>query len=129
MVLVVVDVAVQAAALAAANKRVSNILSKVEGQAPSGVVSANLLQQAEEVTLFEQLALAAANVESALQEDQYAQALSSLAALRDPVDAFFDGVMVNTEDSSLRENRLSLLKSMRDLFMQVADISQLATTR
>ncbi|MEP0201092.1 MAG: glycine--tRNA ligase subunit beta [Halioglobus sp.] len=119
----------EAAALAAANKRVSNILSKVEGAAPSGEVSTNLLQQAEEKALHEQLVLAAADVETALQEDQYTQALTSLAALRGPVDAFFDGVMVNADDTSLRENRLSLLKSMRDLFMQVADISQLATAR
>ncbi|MEP4486239.1 MAG: glycine--tRNA ligase subunit beta [Halioglobus sp.] len=119
----------EAAALAAANKRVSNILSKAEGEAPSGEVSTHLLQQAEEKALHEQLVLAAADVENALQEDQYAEALTSLAALRGPVDAFFDGVMVNADDTSLRENRLSLLKSMRDLFMQVADISQLATTR
>ena len=119
----------EADALAAANKRVSNILSKAEGETISAIVSTDLLQQAEETALYEQLVLAAAAIESALQADQYAQALASLAALRDPVDAFFDGVMVNADDPALRANRLSLLKSMRDLFMQVADISQLATTR
>ena len=119
----------EADALAAANKRVSNILSKAEGETLSAIVSTDLLQQAEEIALYEQLVLAAAAVESALQADQYSQALASLAALRDPVDAFFDGVMVNADDPALRANRLSLLKSMRDLFMQVADISQLATTR
>jgi len=119
----------EASALAAANKRVSNILSKVEGDAPSNEVSADLLQQEEEITLYEQLALAGTAVDSALQADQYAQALASLAALREPVDVFFDGVMVNADDVALRQNRLSLLKSMRDLFMQVADISQLASTR
>ena len=119
----------EADALAAANKRVSNILSKAEDETTSATVSTDLLQQAEETALYEQLVLAAAAIESALQADQYAQALASLAALRDPVDAFFDGVMVNADDPALRANRLSLLKSMRDLFMQVADISQLATTR
>jgi glycyl-tRNA synthetase beta chain len=119
----------EASVLAAANKRVSNILSKAEDDQIASQVSADLLQQSEETALYQQLTLARSAVDTALQADQYTQALTSLAALRDPVDAFFDGVMVNVDDAALRANRLALLKSMRDLFMQVADISQLATTR
>ena len=56
-------------------------------------------------------------------------ALASLSVLRGPVDAFFDGVMVNTENDGLRNNRLNLLKALRDLFVQVADISQLVVSK
>ena len=61
-----------------------------------------------------------------LAQDEYGEALTCLADLREPVDAFFDGVMVNVEDSPLRDNRLNLLKRLRDLFLEVADISLLA---
>ena len=60
-----------------------------------------------------------------LDKDEYTAALACLAALREPVDAFFDGVMVNADDAALRHNRLNLLKALRELFLQVADISQL----
>ena len=64
-----------------------------------------------------------------LARDEYTEALASLAALREPVDAFFDGVMVNADDQALRHNRLNLLKALRDLFLQVADISQLVVSK
>ena len=64
-----------------------------------------------------------------LERDEYTEALSCLAALREPVDAFFDDVMVNVEDAQLRDNRLNLLKRLRDLFLEVADISLLAVSK
>ena len=64
-----------------------------------------------------------------LARDEYNQALACLAELRDPVDAFFDGVMVNAEDAGLRNNRLNLLRELRNLFLQVADISQLVVSK
>ncbi len=60
-----------------------------------------------------------------MARDEYTEALSCLADLREPVDAFFDDVMVNVEDAALRDNRLNLLKLLRDLFLEVADISLL----
>ena len=116
----------EATALAAANKRVSNILSKLEADHPFGEVSTNLLIEPREKTLWQELARLAEQSEEHLQRDEYTEALAVLAGLRDPVDAFFDDVMVNAEDADLRHNRLNLLKALRDLFLQVADISQLA---
>jgi glycyl-tRNA synthetase beta chain len=116
----------EATALAAANKRVSNILSKLEADHPFGEVSTNLLSEPQEKVLWQDLARLAEQSEEHLQRDEYTEALAVLAGLRDPVDAFFDHVMVNAEDADLRRNRLNLLKALRDLFLQVADISQLA---
>mgnify|MGYP000448143955 FL=1 len=64
-----------------------------------------------------------------LARGEYREALASLAGLREPVDQFFDGVMVNADDESLRNNRLNLLKALRDQFLEVADISQLVVAR
>ncbi|MFK7829829.1 MAG: glycine--tRNA ligase subunit beta [Congregibacter sp.] len=116
-----------AAALAAANKRVGNILAKASGNIQSSEVSADLLQETAEKALFHAIEeLSTANA-SSLAAGDYASALGRLAALRAPVDAFFDDVMVNAEDPALKENRLALLSRLRAEFLAIADISQLAT--
>ena len=115
----------EAAALAAANKRVSNILGKLDSSHQFTEVSANLLVEPQEKALSEEVAVLAKVAEGHLQRGEYTEALACLAGLRAPIDAFFDGVMVNAEDQALRNNRLNLLKTLRDLFLQVADISQL----
>lgn len=119
----------EAAALAAANKRVSNILDKLEDGYSFGEVSADLLQEPQEIALAEAMAHIQEAVGSLLASDAYREALAGMAALQAPVDAFFDGVMVNAEDPALRSNRLNLLKRLRDQFLEVADISQLAVAR
>jgi len=119
----------QAPALAAANKRVSNILEKLEENHLFSDVSANLLVEPEEQALSEQLKALAQTCQSHLDKDEYTEALACLAGLRTTIDAFFDGVMVNTEDQALRNNRLNLLKDLRDTFLQVADISQLVVSK
>lgn len=115
----------EAAALAAANKRVSNILEKLEPSHSFGEVSDNLLVEPQEKELAAQLASLAQVAQGHLANDEYTEALACLAALRESVDAFFDGVMVNADDAALRANRLNLLKALRDQFLEVADISQL----
>jgi len=119
----------EAAALASANKRVSNILEKLEASHEFGEVSANLLVEPQESLLAEQLDALSARCSDYLANEEYTEALACLASLRSPVDAFFDSVMVNAEDASLRQNRLNLLKRLRDLFLQVADISQLVVSK
>ena len=115
----------EAQALAAANKRVSNILGKLESEHTFGDVSANLLSMPQEEALALHLKTLAATCDKHLAREEYAAALTCLASLRGPVDAFFDGVMVNVDEDALRNNRLNLLKQLRDLFLQVADISLL----
>lgn len=110
-----------AAALAAANKRVANILAKVEGDIAATVNTALLQEDAEQ-------ALHSAIVaEQAYQAGQhsYAEGLAHLASMRDVIDTFFDKVMVNADDAAVRANRQALLKQLRELFLQVADISVL----
>ncbi|MCB1678122.1 MAG: glycine--tRNA ligase subunit beta [Halioglobus sp.] len=115
----------QAAALATANKRVANILGQLDTSYEFDDVSTNLLTEPQEKALLCTMdTLGEASAEH-LAEGDYAAALSSLAELREPVDAFFDAVLVNADDPQLRGNRLALLKRLRDLFLQVADISQL----
>ncbi|EED32044.1 glycyl-tRNA synthetase, beta subunit [gamma proteobacterium NOR5-3] len=116
----------EAEALAAANKRVSNILAKAEDRDQGLEVSAHLLKEPQETALSEAIAAAASDNVNALANADYASALSRLATLREPVDAFFDGVMVNAEDPALKANRLALLAQLREQFMHIADISQLA---
>lgn len=111
-------------ALAAANKRVSNILAKVEGELPRGV-NTSLLSEDAERALANAIDSAKKASESALQAGNYTEALSSLASLQEPVDAFFDNVMVNADDDAVRQNRLALLQNLRELFLQIADISVL----
>jgi glycyl-tRNA synthetase beta chain len=119
----------EAAALAAANKRVSNILEKVEAGHRFAEVNPELLREPQEIELSSKLTALAGSARRHLERDEYAEALASLAALREPVDAFFDGVLVNVDDTALRHNRLNLLRQLRELFLQVADISQLVVGR
>lgn len=116
----------EAAALAAANKRVGNILDKLEDDHRFAAVDQTLLEEPPEQALAERMAQLAAVSADHLAAGAYREALACLAALQGPVDAFFDSVMVNTEDAALRHNRLNLLHNLRGLFLQVADISQLA---
>ncbi|TDP73321.1 glycine--tRNA ligase subunit beta [Roseateles toxinivorans] len=115
----------EAASLAAANKRVSNILKKVEGELPSAV-DTGLLKEAAEQQLNAALAQIRPQADSLFEQHDYAASLRALAALKAPVDAFFDGVMVNAEDAALRANRLGLLKNLHEAMNRVADLSRLA---
>jgi glycyl-tRNA synthetase beta chain len=115
----------EAASLAAANKRISNILKKSDG-APMGGVQVNLLIEAAEKALHAQLEQVAPRVQSQLAAHDYTGALTALAALREPVDTFFNDVMVNAEDPALRANRLALLGALHQQMNCVADISRLA---
>jgi glycyl-tRNA synthetase beta chain len=114
----------EAAALAAANKRVSNILAKQEGTIGSQA-EASLLQEPAEKSLHEALSASHDLVMPLFAEGRYREALDRLAALRSPVDAFFDDVMVMAEDQAIRQNRLALLAGLQALFLEVADISLL----
>ena len=113
----------EAAALAAANKRVANILAK-EAEPTGAVVEANLVEDAEKA-LFAELAKVTPIVQPLLDAKNYTEALSMLAALRAPIDAFFEGVMVMADDAELKANRLRILAQLRGLFTSVADISVL----
>jgi glycyl-tRNA synthetase beta chain len=116
----------EAAALAAANKRVGNILKKAEGQAQESI-SAALLKEPAEQELAGVLAKVRAMSDQLFAAGEYAGSLRELAALKGPVDAFFDGVMVNAEDPALRANRLGLLASLHAAMNRVADLSRLAS--
>ena len=115
----------EAESLAAANKRVSNILKKVEGIV-SGEVNAGLLQEPAEQALHAALNVVIPKADAAFELGEFSLALQELAALKTPVDAFFDNVMVNTEDPVLRVNRLALLAQLQQAMNRVADISKLA---
>ncbi len=115
----------EAAALAAANKRVGNILKKVENPVEP-VVDNALLKEAAEVALHEALVDVVPRADAAFVTGDYTESLTALAALRAPVDAFFDGVMVNAEDPALRANRLGLLAKLHLAMNQVADLSRLS---
>ena len=113
-----------AESLAAANKRISNILKKVDGELPAQV-DASLLQLPAEQALAAAVQAQQAKVEPLFAQGDYEAALLSLAELREPVDKFFDDVMVMADDLALRNNRLALLNSLRSLFLRVADLSVL----
>ncbi|OEE33832.1 glycine--tRNA ligase subunit beta [Vibrio anguillarum] len=113
-----------AEALAAANKRVGNILAKFDGEL-AAEINLTLLQEAAEKALAEEVEVMTEALEPAFATGDYQQALSKLAALREPVDAFFDNVMVMADDEALKQNRLTLLNNLRNLFLQIADISLL----
>lgn len=113
-----------AAALAAANKRVGNILAKNDVTDVTEV-NADLLQEAAEKTLAAEVATLTKNLAPVFAAGNYQQALTELASLRESVDAFFDSVMVMADDEALKQNRLALLSQLRALFMQIADISVL----
>jgi len=116
----------EAAPLAAANKRVGNILKKVEGAVAARVDTA-LLKEPAEAALSEALVAAKPRADAAFERGDYAASLQALAALKTPVDAFFDSVMVNAEDDKLRANRLGLLATLHAAMNRVADLSKLAT--
>lgn len=114
----------EAEALAAANKRVGNILAKYDGELGEEIDLA-LLQEDAEKALAEAVEIMAEALEPAFAISNYQEALSKLAGLRAPVDAFFDNVMVMADDEALKKNRLTLLNKLRNLFLQIADISLL----
>jgi len=115
----------EAAALAAANKRISNILKKA--QDVDAHVSEVLLKEPAEIALFAAMQDVAPKAKAQFEAGDYTASLQTLAALRAPVDAFFDGVMVNAEELDLRLNRQGLLKSLHDAMNRVADLSRLAS--
>ena len=115
----------EAASLAAANKRIGNILKKAEGEVEAKVNTA-LLQEAAEQALFEALGTVQPEADRLFVQGDLAGSLKALAALKTPVDAFFDDVMVNAEDAQLRANRLGLLKTLHEAMNRVADLSRLA---
>lgn len=114
----------EAAALAAANKRVSNLLGKFDGEVPEVVANALLLEPAEQA-LAQAVFVAAKAVAPLAAARQYRETLEQLASLREPVDAFFEAVLVNADDAEVRANRYALLAQLRGLFLGVADISLL----
>ena len=113
-----------AESLAAANKRVGNILAKFDGELPT-TVNNSLLVEAAEKELAAKVETVVATLAPVFAAGDYQQALTELASLREPVDAFFDNVMVMADDEQLKVNRLALLNLLRNQFLQVADISLL----
>jgi glycyl-tRNA synthetase beta chain len=113
-----------AASLAAANKRTANILRQAKFD-DSDALDASLLEDGAENELFAALQVARVKVAPLISKRAYTDALQQLAGLRKPVDAFFDDVMVMTDDEAVRKNRLALLSELRSLFLDVADISRL----
>ena len=118
----------EAASLAAANKRVVNILKQAEskGEAFLTAEKDDLVEPAE-IALFDVLAEVSPKAEACFRQGDYSSYLISFAALKEPVDSFFDSVMVMTEDSRLRKNRLALLRDLRSAMNRVADLSRLAS--
>ncbi|MDN3212012.1 glycine--tRNA ligase subunit beta [Haemophilus sp. SZY H51] len=112
-----------AEALAAANKRVSNILAKAD--AAIGEINLTACVEPAEKALAEAVLALRTEVQPLIAQGDYTAVLDKLANLRAPVDSFFDNVMVNAEDPTLRQNRLAILNTLQDLFLQVADISVL----
>jgi len=114
-----------ASSLAAANKRIGNILKKagIDGGDP---VDKSLIKEPAETVLFESVLKAQKTVAPLLDDRDYTNVLTALADLRDPVDGFFDDVMVMTDDEALRNNRLALLAELRAMFLNVADVSRLS---
>jgi len=117
----------EAEALSMANKRVSNILSKLDKQ-PGIEINIGLLTEDAEKALSEKLTALLKKVDPLLKQQKYNMALTAMASLQTEVDQFFNEVMVNTDDEKVRRNRQSLLQQLRQLFLQVADISLLQTT-
>ena len=115
----------EAESLTAANKRIGNILKKVEGEVPAEVREELFAEDAEKA-LFEALAALEPEAEALFEAGRYEDMLAALAALRTPVDSFFDHVMVNAEDPALRANRQALLKRLYTVMNRVAEIARLA---
>lgn len=116
----------EAPALAAANKRVTNILKKSEDDL-NGIVNSSLLQESAEKALFEMLQNVTPQADKLFESGDYTASLKSLASLKAPVDDFFDNVMVNADDAELKNNRLNLLKKLHIGMNRVADLSKLAS--
>jgi glycyl-tRNA synthetase beta chain len=116
----------EAAPLAAANKRIANILKKSDSRPAEHVDPARLVEPAER-TLHDALLSIAPRADERFEEGEYTASLRELAALKAPVDAFFDSVMVNADDRALRANRLALLARLHQSMNRVADLSKLAT--
>ncbi|HSH54878.1 MAG TPA: glycine--tRNA ligase subunit beta [Methylotenera sp.] len=116
----------EAPALAAANKRVGNILKKADGTVEAKV-NTNLLQEPSEIALNEALITVKPEADKLFESGDYTASLKSLAALKTPVDAFFDNVMVNADDPALKANRLGLLATLHQAMNRVADLSKLAS--
>ncbi|WP_010201514.1 glycine--tRNA ligase subunit beta [Psychrobacter sp. PAMC 21119] len=114
----------QASMLADSNKRVANILAKSEVSVADNVDEALLSEPAEQ-SLYASVQQAQTAVQPLLEQADYTQVLQTLASLDEPLTQFFDNVMVNSEDTALKNNRLALLKQVRALFLTVADISEL----
>jgi glycyl-tRNA synthetase beta chain len=112
----------EAASLAAANKRVANILSKLDST-PAETINEALLKDPAEISLHEKLQHVEQQTTPLIQKNKFQEALSQMALLQSPLDEFFDAVMVNAEDTKLKENRQALLNQIRQLFLQIADIS------
>ena len=112
--------------LAGANKRVSNILEKSEVTVTASDFNAALLVEAAEIALADAIEIKEAEVQPLFDQANYRDGLLKLTELKDSIDAFFDGVMVNADDPTLKNNRLALLSRLRALFLHVADISLLA---
>jgi glycyl-tRNA synthetase beta chain len=113
-------------ALAAANKRVGNILKKVEGEVKAEV-NTNFLQEPAEIALNDALSKVKPEADKLFESGDYTASLKSLAALKGPVDAFFDNVMVNADDPALKANRLGLLAILHQAMNRVADLSKLVS--
>ncbi len=117
----------EAASLSAANKRIHNLLKKTDESIPQQV-DASLLEEAAERMLASELETIREQLDGILEEGHYGQALTLLSSLRNPVDHFFDAVMVMSENPEIRKNRLALLSQLRNQFLRIADISLLHTT-
>lgn len=118
----------QAAALAAANKRVSNLLDKVNAADVSDAVDANRFTESAEKALAAAIDSKVSEVTPLFDQGEYTFGLQSLADLKAPVDTFFDEVLVMADDEAQKSNRLALLLRLRNLFLRVADISHLHTS-
>ncbi|MGJ8620716.1 MAG: glycine--tRNA ligase subunit beta [Methylophilaceae bacterium] len=116
----------EAAALAAANKRVGNILRKVEHEI-NAKIDNRLLQEPQEIALADALFKLKPEADKLFESGDYTGSLQTLAVLKEPVDAFFDNVMVNAEDPALKANRLGLLAMLHHTMNRVADLSKLAS--
>jgi glycyl-tRNA synthetase beta chain len=116
----------ESASLAAANKRIGNILKKSDAAPPAAVDPSRLVEPAERA-LAEAMRTVLPRADAHYEAGRYTESLRELAALKAPVDAFFDGVMVNADDPALRANRLALLASLHRAMNRVADLSRLAS--
>ncbi|MEO1244941.1 MAG: glycine--tRNA ligase subunit beta [Pseudomonadota bacterium] len=116
----------EAVSLAAANKRIANILKKNAGEDAQLSVDPSLLAEPAEQALYDALSVVDRTIQPLVEQNEYTDALRSLASLKGPVDRFFDDVMVMAEDADTRANRLALLSELRQLFLRIADLSRLS---